>query len=350
MDEQDILDDLETIELKENEDLRNAPNNKTWLFDANQKRLIYKNAQLLLEWYSNIPTGKLNAQVEDDPNRWEEITLKEYALRLMRRDILEDKEIYMNFQRYTSNSQLFTYCLIKLGHIDEALNLIVSRSINSKLSSELIFSLLNDGVDEFVSYMSKKQIINLQRAVACLRVGNQRYKEDLIKKLVGLRVEHLTKSINKINIEINRDKTQLIKLIFNWGLGEKYNILLEGIDKHILSEDKLIHGGMIGNLRNFMSDFVIDIATKISRYKRENIPHENNRQKIGDCRVYLRDELNLSNEEHKLIDSFIIILHSEGGHSFMSEKEYFRLARNIAVEICLFMMTKAVKKYPKIKS
>jgi hypothetical protein len=38
-------------------------------------------------------------------------------------------------------------------------------------------------------------------------------------------------------------------------------------------------------------------------------------------------------------------LHEEGGHSFVSEKEYFRLSRNIAIEIALFVLSKYEKKY-----
>lgn len=64
---------------------------------------------------------------------------------------------------------------------------------------------------------------------------------------------------------------------------------------------------------------------------------------MGNIRAYLKNKFNLTDEENNFLNNFISILHGEGGHSFVSEKEYFRLARNIAIEISLFMLSKYEK-------
>ena len=100
---------------------------------------------------------------------------------------------------------------------------------------------------------------------------------------------------------------------------------------------------MIGNLRIFMADIFKDIARRISTKLEEEIPKIPNRAEMGNIRVYLKGKINLSDNEDKFINSFIDILHTEGGHSFTSEKIYFRLARNIAIEIALLVLSKYEK-------
>lgn len=116
--------------------------------------------------------------------------------------------------------------------------------------------------------------------------------------------------------------------------------MLNEIDKYINTENSdVLNAGMIGNLRVFMNDIMIDIAEKIARDKNETIPKLAD-SKIGNSRLYLKKELQLSDNDHSFINSFINILHGEGGHSFLANKEYFRLARNIAIEIALLTLTK----------
>jgi hypothetical protein len=96
-----------------------------------------------------------------------------------------------------------------------------------------------------------------------------------------------------------------------------------------------------------MADLLKDIANRIAEGEGFKIPHVEGRGEMGDVRSYLKSKLDFSDADDKFIDSFIDILHIEGGHSFMSEKEYFRLSRNIAIEIALFALSKYEKKYKK---
>ena len=71
----------------------------------------------------------------------------------------------------------------------------------------------------------------------------------------------------------------------------------------------------------------------------------NDHQEIGNARSYLEQNLDNQDRDDKFIDSFVNILHKEGGHALISEKEYFRLSRNIAIEIMLFVISKYEKKF-----
>jgi hypothetical protein len=94
-----------------------------------------------------------------------------------------------------------------------------------------------------------------------------------------------------------------------------------------------------------MCDLFTDIAKKVSEANNEEIPKLPNHGEIGNARSYLKQNLELTDKDNKFIDSFLDTLHNESGHSFLSEKEYFRLARNIAIEILLFILSKYEKKF-----
>ena len=94
-----------------------------------------------------------------------------------------------------------------------------------------------------------------------------------------------------------------------------------------------------------MADLLKDVANRISTKEEEIIPTIKGRSELGNIRGYLKTKLDLSSNDDTFIDSFVDILHSKGGHAFMSEKEYFRLARNIAIEIMFFILSKYEKKF-----
>ena len=123
---------------------------------------------------------------------------------------------------------------------------------------------------------------------------------------------------------------------------------MECIDNFILADtSKVVNAGMISALRSFMADLLKDIANRIAQQEGSKIPHIEGRGEMGDIRGYLKSKLEFTGADDNFIDSFIDVLHIEGGHSFMSEKEYFRLSKNIAIEIALFVLSKYEKKYKK---
>jgi len=66
---------------------------------------------------------------------------------------------------------------------------------------------------------------------------------------------------------------------------------------------------------------------------------------MGRIRKYLKIKLELSDKDNSFINKYIDILHSKGGHSFVSNKNYFRLAKNIGIEIVLLILSKYKEKF-----
>ena len=165
-------------------------------------------------------------------------------------------------------------------------------------------------------------------------------------EIIKCRYQLLTWQVKKINVEINQDKKVVSQKISSLGFNKSYNQLLDEIDNFIYTQtSNVVNAGMISNLRALMADLLKDVANRIAEKGGETIPTIKGHGELGNVRGYLKTKLDLSSNDDKFIDSFVDILHSEGGHAFMSEKEYFRLARNIAIEIALFILSKYEKKF-----
>ena len=336
----ELKDDIETVIEKEISDLDDAVDKthvKTWSIDNNSSKLLYSNAERLLRLWISL---------SDDESK---LAFKGKILSGI--NLAEIKRYkYGVWPIIQSASQLCFYVAIKIGLIDEALSAFVKR-VNHGEQSVLIFDLIKDDLKEFLFLLTRTQLNELHRIleVALVDTDHISKKSSFLKNLLDERIRLLDKKLDKINVEINQDKSNLMRQISDWGFDEKYNALLESVDKYILSEDSTINSGMVNNLRNFMSDFAIELAEKVALQEKEDIPKYEeikNIQKVGRCRRYLKEKLNLSDGEHNLYDNFIVVLNNSGGHSFSSDKEYFRLARNMVIEMALFLMTKFTRKYP----
>lgn len=234
-------------------------------------------------------------------------------------------------------SKLCFYTLLQLGFINEALESLIKRNKRCNgIFSILIGINLEDcfTIEQLTKLMSKVNGWN----------GNPFVKNVLLKRIRSSRFEKFDQRIKFRNIEINQDKKTVSEKMGLLGFDKKYNALLGEIDDFLNDEThRSINSGMINNLRGFMCDLFVDIAKKVSEAKKEDIPKLPKHSKIGNARNYLKQKLVLSDKDDEFIDSFVNILHAQGGHSFLSEKEYFRLARNIAIEIALFVLSKYEK-------
>ena len=91
-----------------------------------------------------------------------------------------------------------------------------------------------------------------------------------------------------------------------------------------------------GNLRSFFEALIKNMASTIE-LNTDEICHGKN---IGALRAFINDYLNITEHEDTFIDSFVTMLHVEGGHAFLSEKKYFLLLKNIGIEIAYFLLEK----------
>ena len=231
------------------------------------------------------------------------------------------------------------HTLIRLGFVDRALNAFKDR----KKSSDILITLIYDLLEHNLNYFDIKQLDEILNKLRTIKITtlSEPTKNSLILRIINDRYELFKKIIRGVNVEINLDKKTVSEKIGYLGLDEKYKKLLDEIDDFINTDtSEFVNAGMISNMRVFLEDLFKDIAKRIAETKKEKIPKVKDRSEMGNIRHYLKDKLELSGKDDKFITAFVEILHSEGGHSFTSEKEYFRLARNIAIEIALLVLSK----------
>jgi hypothetical protein len=316
----DLIFDREKILLKKG---------KTWSIQTgnNTQSIIYEHSDTLV----NIYTG-----LQDDD-------LKEIFINNLIYAFLRER-----VNSISSTGALIFFTLYRLGFKDKITEIIVSRTDECKKYHEVNIALVNflhDIVSAKIEYFDIDMISSLlyfaknqnsSYGSTCYNLLNE-----LQLNLVNDGYVKIKESISNVNIEINRDKEKLVTLFSNNSFDFKYEQLLKEIDAYINTNSTIVSSGMIGNMRSFMEDLVTDLARKIAANNNEQIPENENMGPMGNNRSYLKSKLELSEKDHQLINKYIEILHAEGGHSFTANVEYFRLAKNIGIEIGLFLLSKA---------
>jgi hypothetical protein len=327
----DILDLLELdnylniVFEKEESDIKKGL--KTWSIEESDENILsYPNADTIINLFSIIKSNG---------------TLKSYFIDRLKKRIFDSDEImYMRYGGVPVGiSPLCFYVLVELGLASEAITSLKRRHGGCEGFYSLIRYMMPKNYFDLAQLKEISTHIRTEHADS----GPGRYLDSLI---IESRFELLNRQIKKVNIEINQDKKVVSEKISMLGFDKSYNELLDGIDHFIYIEtSKIVNAGMISNLRTFMGNLLKDVANRIAEKQGEKMPIIEGRGEMGNIRSYLKNKLELSDKDDKFIDSFVNILHSEGGHAFTSEKEYFRLARNIAIEIALFILSKYEKKF-----
>lgn len=160
-------------------------------------------------------------------------------------------------------------------------------------------------------------------------------------QIVKLKYTRLKQEIFGISEELNLDKEIVIDTISKLDFPEEMNIFLREIDKTPESSEwDSINSGMIGNLRSFYEELIRNIAESIKEKYGDEFPKNSSKGEMGNKRAYIKQHLELTKNDDKLISSYVSILHTEGGHAFLSEKKYYRLTKNIGIEIAYFLLSK----------
>ncbi len=266
-------------------------------------------------------------------------------------DSSEAKSFLRSKYTYASTCSISFYTLVRLGFVEAALDALEVRSHLQYSFS--VFGLISSILSEDRSYFTIQQVVRLIDIVNKLTTFSSHDAQQARSEALGLLrhvgYESVKKSVKGINLEINKDKEEVKRLIGHLGFDAKYTKLLNEIDTYINTESEVLSAGMIGNLRSFMEDMLTDVAKKISSKINEEIPkyEGENLKEMGRVRKFLKLKLELSEKDNSFINGYINILHAEGGHTFVSNKTYFRLARNIGIEIALFVLSKYDEKFSK---
>jgi len=334
MEAKELVDSLNTVFEMEIQELDQG--NETFRVCENDDEPIqYPHAETLIQLYANIRNNE---------------TLKSLFIDTLRKGIVNtESSFFVPYGVYTGISSLCFYTLVRVGYTNEAVGSLKKRKKGCEGLFSLIICMLS--ANYFDSTQLGEILLKTREITKTIELPDDRSKSKGAKLgdiIVNLRYAFLQRKVSRINIEINEDKRALSQKIDLLGFGPRYNRLLDGIDKFINTEtEEFINSGLISDLRAFVSDLLKDIAHRIAKKEQEAIPSFPSHGEMGNIRKYLQDKLDYSEKDDKFVTAFIDILHSEGGHAFTSEKEYFRLARNIAIEIALFIVSKYERKYAK---
>jgi hypothetical protein len=331
----EIEDSIKIIFDKEEYDQKETDRSYFYKTLGDKFKFDFPNAETLVELFLTLTNNKQ----------------KTFFINFLKKAIIDSEEILWGKARggfsLVGGSPLCFFTLLQLGYANDALESLKKRRNGRTGIYTLICHILEENYFDATQLKELSNKINNDLEQSLSDIGSDYgIWETLQSKLIQMRFELLKKQIKKVNVEINIDKKTVSEKINQLGLNQNYNELLTCIDAYIQADTpKPVNAGMINNLRAFMANLMTDIANRIAENEHEKIP-KIKESDMGNVRIYLKTKLDLTTKDDKFIDSFIDILHAEGGHSFISEKEYFRLSKNIAIEIALFILSK-YEKYEK---
>lgn len=295
----------------------------------------YRTFELALKLYSAIGNDQ---------------AMKKAFIKFITDDLLKsDETMYasIKFEPLTS-TRLSFFILVHLGQIDDAIKILKRRIANGKT-----FYLIISNFRTLLVYkyrFNHDQLTELEESIKkhARTPVTANIIDNTISRISRIKFSEVSDSLEGTNLEINSDKERVTNWFDEFQFKPELGEFLNNLDNFLHSSDANIASGMIGNFRIFMSDFIEGLAKRIAgneeipKYKDEK---GNKITPVGRHRRFLKEKLDLSDDDDGLIDAFVELLHEEGGHSMVSKKEYLRLTRNIGIEIVLFILTRYKEKF-----
>jgi len=160
--------------------------------------------------------------------------------------------------------------------------------------------------------------------------------------LTKIRFERTKQELRGVSSEINQDKKRLIHKYSELGLDKNLIEALEKIDIEIEETgSKFNFSKSIGFVRNIYEESLRQFALKIQHATGIVIPQwTNDRGKMGEAISYFKHIRFVSDKEEKLLTGFSGVISDTGSHSLTSERYEVRIAKNILVEICSYLVDK----------
>jgi hypothetical protein len=164
----------------------------------------------------------------------------------------------------------------------------------------------------------------------------------LRKKLRDIRFQRVKEELKGVSSAINQDKKQLISKYGELGFGRELIEALERIDIEIEETgSKFKFSKSIGFVRNIYEESLRQFAIKIRDTAGLAIPQwTNNKGTMGEAISYFKHIKFVSDKEEKLLTGFSGVISDTGSHSLTSEGYEVRIAKNILVEICSYLVDK----------
>lgn len=314
------------------------------IIKAGSIKLSLMQAKLkIIRWDTFSTLKKLYNEIESNQ------TSRSIFIKIINEKLIDEQCTAVELM-HSESSSLGFYFLMKIGKIDEATRALVElfkkchksnhRPLRQGLLSNIYIFMAMEP-DYFNDDVTLCLLKELNESCGYYGAGSSEFKKRFNSHVNNLKYTNLKNELKGINEELNIDKEKVIDIITKYNFPPLMEDFLLQIDKiPESSEWDAINSGMIGNLRSFYEELIRNIAESIKEKIGDEFPNDSDKGEIGNKRTYIKQHFELTDGDNKLINSFISILHKEGGHSFMSEKKYFRLTKNIGIEIAYFLMSK----------
>jgi len=301
---------------------------------------LRKSDSFYLQWPTYVTLKKLYNKIEVYPQS------REIFINILKEKLLNGESTSFSNGEFRDDASLAFYFLMKIGKNDQNLEILKLRNKKKRKYPqhrvglfEDIFTFMHLEPEYFDdgTLSTLKEINSLRTYFPGRQIPNYVFDQ----KINELRYNKLDNELRGINEELNFDKERVIEIISKHNFPPQMQEFLLQIDTiPESSEWDSINSGMIGNLRSFYEELIRNIAKSIKKKVGDDFPKDANKGEIGNKRQYIKEHLELSADDDKFISSFVKILHKEGGHAFLSEKKYYRLTKNIGIEIAYFLMSK----------
>jgi hypothetical protein len=250
--------------------------------------------------------------------------------------------------------QLSLETLLKLGYFNMVIEKF-SYILNSKYQINLLYSakILDSLLFFEYNLFDIEQLKKIKIIFRHLHDKNKhmtRFKDDLyftkrvVNRIELLLYEKLKYDLGELsNFQINIDNEKIKGKLIEFEFDPILKDSLEKVDQYFYSiaKDEFDYSMAIGLLREYINKLIENISKKIN--EKSGIDYPNTEQTpIGNMRKYVKNELKL-NHEHHLLNKLIDIINDQGSHSLISDREYFRLTKNISIEVSLLLITKLGK-------
>lgn len=203
-----------------------------------------------------------------------------------------------------------------------------------KISEEEL-SLIYSNVRGIEKFLSDKNTSSSEKSVC----------EVILRQVNEIQYNKLeSELIEGVNLfQIAEDRKAVKREIKRFGFTKTLDKALDKIENYYwdTSADEFDYSTAIKMLREFHSELIKEICSKIKIKTQEDYPTSKD-TKISNLRMYMKKHLGLE-DENRLINGLVDIINKEGAHTLVTEKEYFRLTKNMTIEVALLLLTKLEK-------
>lgn len=252
-----------------------------------------------------------------------------------------------------SASYLVIEALIKIGELDRIIDRINLYNVHRILP---VCNVLDELLYFEYYIFSEKQLEKLEtnvnnvlesQALKAMSVGREMLEDvckTILERIHVIRYSALKNALKEgTNFQIETDRNKIKEKISFFGFDP---VLVASLDKMEemywdFSTDEFDNSMAMGQLREFFTRLVRNICQKIKEKTGKPYPNTES-TKIANLRKYMKEHLQLD-EEHQLMNKLIEMINHKGSHNLVSEREYFRVTKNIGIEISKLLLTKLEK-------